>query len=266
MGGTTLIKWEKRECNLSRGQYIEKWLYASLFFFLLVPLSAPAADTLSGLIIPGISVGFITKDTTEEKLRKLLPANQIRRIVFYGEDGLDGCATELFPKSEKAVVIRWDTNNADWLENVVHAEQESSEEITYDKDGAPIPPKKLQKACDEIPDNLVPESVLITHKNRFWHTKSGITSGMSLMELEKVTGSRVIFYNNADEGNGSVLSPNFDYLNLYLEALNPDEEFQRKLDIYTKGERNMRTISSKDLPKKIKSNLAVGRILVELRN
>lgn len=201
-----------------------------------------AADKIhDNIIVPGERVGFITKNTTEDDLIKLLPKKSIKRVVLQNEEGGLGCVTKVFVDTPKELVIWW---NYDLYADTPEGWQKCEDAIILDK----------------------PYSIEI-NQGTYWLTKSGVGVGVNLEQLEKINAAPIDVdvsescfagginsWNNGhlskafDEGSGSYFSFRMDY---------DSDAVQRY--------RKMASVKSSDLPPSIKKQVAVGRVTVLFR-
>lgn len=200
-------------------------------------VSAKAADSLDdNLIIPGERVGFLTKDITEEKLKALLPANQMKRVLYDVGEGEYHCATEIFPNSQKTVVIIW-----------------SSDKTLYEpyKDA-----EQSQKQCDAVPALTEPKFVEIDSGSTFWKTREGIGIGMNLEELESAHKAPITFSICECDFFGNVING----LNFYVR-LNYDNALQSHLEpLITEPDYG---VVSSSISSDIKTQITIHEIAIE---
>ena len=187
------------------------------------------------LIIPGERVGFINKNTTEGELKQLLPVNQTKRVLYYMGEGVYACATEIFPDSDSSAVIIWKNSDSFKL---------------FDDT---IQLQKNETECKEKPLFMSPISVKIKGGN--WHTENGVKIGLSLTELEKTTGSSVLFDDCACDTDGMVYDPN-PHLHIRLDTNNGQD--------FRVFPRVAKSIQSEKLPENVKNNIRVQNISVNL--
>lgn len=212
------------------------FLFASVFF-----LSPAKSENYrkDNLIIPRERVGFITKNTTEEDLKRMLPANQIRRVVYDIEGGTVYCVTEVFPNSEKTVLIIWDDAQA----------------LNYDEDD-----KISQKKCNAMPAFSKIQFVEINQS--FWQTENGVKIGMDLEQLEKVNGAPVTFSICKCDFGGNLLSWNDGVINLHVKFEYPMDFYEALKPYATKPDYG---VLSSDLPSNLKTQITINNIAVFLQ-
>jgi hypothetical protein len=149
-----------------------------IFLCTLVSISAYADEKLGdSLIVQGERVGLVTKDSTETTLKKLFPADQVKRVWADVGEGEYSCNTKIFPNSDKALTITW-ANSA--------AENEEK--------------------CMSIP--TLSHAVSVQPVTAYWHTKEGIGVGSSLAELEKANNAPITFMACECCGDGGVITLN----------------------------------------------------------
>ncbi len=205
--------------------------------------AAEAASQTDNLIVPGERVGILTPAITETELKRVLPENQIRRILYDVGEGEYHCATEVFPNSEKAATIIW-----------------GSDKALYEpyKDG-----DASQKRCDAVPPLYDAQFVAIEKSSFYWRTVNGIGAGMNLMQLEKANHAPITFSICECDYGGNVMNWNKGKFspNLYMH-----------LDYYSKGDlqpsleryitKPNQGVDSTDVPSKLKSKISIEKIIV----
>lgn len=207
---------------------------------LLVCSSIPVAEAASqtdNIIIPGERVGFLTRNITETELKRVLPENQIKRVLYDVGEGEYHCATEVFPNSDKTATIIW-----------------GSDKALYEpyKDG-----DASQKRCDAVESLTSPQSVMLDKQSTSWRTKNNIGVGINLTQLEKVHGKPLIFSICECDYGGNVMNWPVPKLYMHLDYSN---DLQSSLENYVSSEDS--GIKSSDVPAKIKSTIKIDKIAV----
>ena len=218
-------------------------LALSLLLVCSSAFAAEAASQADNLIVPGERVGILTPSITETELKRILPENQIRRILYDVGEGEYHCATEVFSNSEKAAAIIW-----------------GSDKALYEpyKDG-----DTSKKRCDALPPLNDAQFVAIEKGSTYWRTAKGIGVGMDLKQLEKANNAPVTFSICECDYGGNVLNWNkgkfspslYMHLDYYSKA-----DLQSSLEHYvTKPDQG---VDSTDVPSKLKSKITIEKIIV----
>lgn len=134
-----------------------------------VPAGAQAeADRL---IVAGERVGPIDAAASEKTLEALLPAGQVRRVLFHIGEDFHICGSEVFAGTADAVFVTWANGPAEY-------------------DGAG---EAALERCRGEPPMERPASVTIQRpaggEAQGWATADGIRVGMSFLELARVAGA-----------------------------------------------------------------------------
>jgi hypothetical protein len=210
-----------------------------LCFYSAASLAADKID--DNIIVPGERVGFITKDTTEDDLKKLLPPNSIKRVVQNNEEGGFGCVTKVFVDTPKELVIWWNYNEyADTLEG-------------------------WQKCEDAI---ILGKPYLVEiNQGTYWLIKSDVGVGVNLEQLEKINAAPIDVDVSESCFAGGINSWNNGYLSKEFES-GSGVYFSFRMDYDSDAVqpyRKMASVKSSDLPPAIKQRVAVGRVTVLFR-
>ncbi|MFZ4761962.1 MAG: hypothetical protein ACOYK8_04025 [Alphaproteobacteria bacterium] len=223
---------------------------------LLASSSAHATDRMDdNVIVPGKRVGFITKNTSEEELKRLLPAGSVHRILHDNGDGSYSCATEIYPASKKSAIIIWKSDSAIYTAN---NRQED------------------QKRCDNAPSRNNPESIEIFQyrgdretlemkEASVWHTKEGVHVGMNLAELEAVNRAAVdvdvsesCFAGGINSWNGGILEKHQGELGSMIMDYPDVEKFKNNEKF-----RNSGSINSSLLPLEVKKQISIRSLTID---
>lgn len=87
--------------------FLRPALAASFYLLLVAPLLAQPRNDY--LIEPGVHVGPINKDTTEEGLKAALPAGQVKRAFHFVGKTFFRCGTEVYSGTEDVIFVEWET-------------------------------------------------------------------------------------------------------------------------------------------------------------
>jgi hypothetical protein len=145
--------------------------YINVIALLAIMVSAGAfqANAQNWQIVPGKSVGPITRSTSEKELIKIFGAGNVKRAAIDVGEGETQPGTILFPND---------------------------------------PRKKAFVLWRDATTRQQPESVTIRSKNTLWKTDRGVTIGTPLKTIEELNGRAFVMAGFAWDYSGTVLHAN----------------------------------------------------------